>query len=321
MLAPRRVANSSSSRMMTPEPSPITNPSRSRSKGRLARAGSSLRVERARMAANPPTPIGVMAASEPPAIITSASLRRMISNASPIACADAEQAVHVAEVGPLAPNRIETWPAARLMIAAGMKKGEIRRGPPSSSALCSRSIVVKPPMPDAMNTPTRGAISRVTFSPESSIANCDAAMANWMKMSIFLTSFFSMNRSGSKSFTSAAKRVENADASNRVIGPMPLRPARSDSQVASVPMPTEDTSPMPVTTTRLLNLPPPRVTARTARNAPARLPQRRLLLVLGVRLDVLDGFLDARDLLGVLVRDLDPELLLERHHEFHRVER
>src|SRR6476620_700165 len=146
-------------------------------------------------------------------------------------------------------------------------------------------------------------------------------MANWMKMSIFLTSFFSIHCSGSKAFTSAAKRVENAAASNRVIGPMPLRPARSDSHVASVPMPTEDTSPMPVTTTRLLNLPPPRVTARTARNAPARLPQRRLLLVLGVGLDVLDGFFHARDLLGVLVGDLDPELLFERHHQLHRVER
>ena len=75
-------------------------------------------------------PIGVIAASDPPAIITSASSRLMISNASPMACADAEQAVQVAEFGPLAPKRIETWPAARLMMAAGMKKGEIRRGPP-----------------------------------------------------------------------------------------------------------------------------------------------------------------------------------------------
>ena len=51
----------------------MTNPSRSRSQGRLAFSGSSLRVDSARMAANPPTPIGVMAASVPPAIITSAS--------------------------------------------------------------------------------------------------------------------------------------------------------------------------------------------------------------------------------------------------------
>ena len=65
----------------------------------------------------------------------------MISNDSPIACADAEHAVHVARFGPLAPKRIETWPDARLMMAEGMKNGEIFRGPPSSSALCSRSMV------------------------------------------------------------------------------------------------------------------------------------------------------------------------------------
>ena len=40
-----------------------------------------------------------------------------------------------------------------------------------------------------------------------------------------------------------------------------------------------------------------------------------------MRLDVLDGFLHARDLLGVVVRDLDPEFLFERHDQFHRVER
>jgi hypothetical protein len=47
-----------------------------------------------------------IAASEPPAIIASAAPRRMISQASPIACADAVQAVHVAELGPFAPKRI-----------------------------------------------------------------------------------------------------------------------------------------------------------------------------------------------------------------------
>jgi hypothetical protein len=52
--------------------------------------------------------------------------------------------------------------------------------------------------------------------------------------------------------TSPAIRVENADASNRVIGPMPLWPAISADQFASVPMPSEDTNPMPVTATRRL---------------------------------------------------------------------
>ena len=155
----------------------MTNPSRSLSNGRLARSGSSLRVESARMAANPPTPIGVMAASDPPTIMASAAPRLMISNASPTACAEAAQAVDVARFGPLAPSLIDTCPAARLMIAAGMKNGEILRGPPSSRFWCSRSMVPKPPIPDAMNTPTRVAFSGPMTSPESAAAACDAAMA------------------------------------------------------------------------------------------------------------------------------------------------
>src|SRR6188472_246519 len=113
MRAPRAMADSRSSRMTTPEPSPMMNPSRSLSNGRLALSGSSLRVDMARIAANPPTLMGVIAASDPPAIIASASPRRMISDDSPIACADAEHAVHVARFGPLAPKRIDTWPDAR----------------------------------------------------------------------------------------------------------------------------------------------------------------------------------------------------------------
>src|SRR6186997_3600435 len=101
----------------------MMKPSRSLSNGRLAPRGLSLRVDKARSAAKPPRLIGVIAASEPPAIIASASPRRMISNDSPMACADAEHAVHVARFGPFAPKRIETWPEARLMMAEGMKKG------------------------------------------------------------------------------------------------------------------------------------------------------------------------------------------------------
>src|SRR6478672_1759945 len=88
------------------------------------------------------------------------------------------------------------------------------------------------------------------------------------------------------------------------MGPIPPRPAQSASQFASVPIPSGDTRPTPVTTTRLLKGPP-----------------SEWSLLFAVRLDVLDRFLHARDLLGVLVRNLDAELLLERHHQLHRVER
>src|SRR6266568_3531018 len=61
--------------MTIPAPSLITNPSRSASNGREARSGSSLRVDRARMAEKPPTHSGAITPSHPPAIMTSASLR------------------------------------------------------------------------------------------------------------------------------------------------------------------------------------------------------------------------------------------------------
>src|SRR3954454_9623498 len=125
-----------------------------------------------------------------------------------------------------------------------------------------------------------------------------------MKTSIFLTSFLLTKASGSNAFTSPAMRDENSAASKWVIGPMPLRPAHSASQLAAVPMPRGDTRPTPVTTTRLLTGPPCDSS-----------------LLLAVRFDVLDRFLDARDLLRVLVRNLDPELFFEGHHQLHRVER
>jgi hypothetical protein len=36
--------------------------------------------------------------------------------------------------------------------------------------------------------------------------------------------------------------------------------------------------------------------------------------------DVVDGLVDSRDLLSVLVRDFDLELLFEGHHQLDRVE-
>ncbi len=80
-----------------PAPSPITKPSRMASNGREARCGSSLHfVERARMALNAATGISPMPASAPPAIMTSASPRRMMFIESPMAWLALEQALTVA---------------------------------------------------------------------------------------------------------------------------------------------------------------------------------------------------------------------------------
>ena len=66
----------------------MTNPSRSLSNGRLAVAGSSLRSDRAFMLAKLATARGVIAASAPPAIITSAWPFRISWRASASECAE-----------------------------------------------------------------------------------------------------------------------------------------------------------------------------------------------------------------------------------------
>jgi hypothetical protein len=75
----------------------MTKPSRSASNGRDALVGSSLRlVDSARMAAKAATGISPIPASAPPAIITSASPRRMMFSASPMAWLLLLQALTVA---------------------------------------------------------------------------------------------------------------------------------------------------------------------------------------------------------------------------------
>ena len=84
MRAPRAFACSYSSSTRTPAPSPSTKPSRSTSHGRLAVAGSSLRVDSARAAQKPPMPSALTVASAPPAIMTSASPYSISRAASPM---------------------------------------------------------------------------------------------------------------------------------------------------------------------------------------------------------------------------------------------
>src|SRR3546814_4063329 len=71
-----------------------------------------------------------------------------------------------------------------------------------------------------------------------------------MNGSIFLQSFAGIQTLGSKSRTSPAIRVANAEASKLVIGPMPERPLTMLSQAEARSLPTGDTMPMPVITTR-----------------------------------------------------------------------
>ncbi len=62
-------------------------------------------------------------ASQPPANMMSASPRRMISLASPMACPTLAQALVVEKLGPRAPKTMPATPDAMLAMAMGMKNG------------------------------------------------------------------------------------------------------------------------------------------------------------------------------------------------------
>src|SRR2546430_5664465 len=100
-------------------------------------------------------------------------------------------------------------------------------------------------------------------------------------------------------------RHVRSEASKRVMGPTPLFPATSSAQLSSLPIPSGETSPTPVTATR--------------RGEEARGMVCSVLR--GVLLDVLDGVLHLLDLLRGLVRNLDVEGFLERHDQLDGVER
>src|ERR1017187_2414957 len=140
-------------------------------------------------------------------------------------------------------------PAAIFTITAGIKNGDILRGPPANRFECSRSMISNPPMPEPMNTPTRSAFSGVIWRPDWAMASCAAAKAKWMKRPILRASFFSTKLSGSKFLTSAAKVTGKPVVSNPWMGAIPLAPAISCRHTSGAVLPTPQTSPRPVITT------------------------------------------------------------------------
>src|SRR4051794_21791305 len=281
-----------------PAPSARMKPSRSRSNGRLAPAGSSLRVDRARIAAKPPRPMWVIAASLPPVIITSAWPSWMILKASPMALAAEAQAVATAEFGPRSPQRIEIWPLAALTISLGMVNGLIRDGPLVIIAECWVSNSLSPPMPDPMITPQEWGGRGSNAIPASSTADRLAAMANCAKRSRWRASFPPNRATGSQPCTCPPKWTLNSVVSKSVSVLTPLRPAQSADQNWSSVSPRAVTTPIPVMTTR-----------------------RGVPMLLRVFLDVLDSLPDGLDLLRFFVGDGDVELFLELHHELDGIER
>ena len=151
-----------------------------------------------------------------------------------------------------------------------MKNGDIFRNPPAFHVSCIASISGNPPSPTPRFTPMRSAssVARCASSPESAYASIAAPTPRCVKRPNFFRSFcvsacvsgsllaprgckgVGKSRAGSKFFTSPAIRAVQPVASNRVIGPIPLRPAMSAAHVSGAEFPQGVTAPMPVTTTR-----------------------------------------------------------------------
>src|SRR5882762_10304530 len=110
---------------------------------------------------------------------------------------------------------------------------------------------------------------------------------------------------------------------------MPLRPATIASQADTTSLPTGETMPRPVTTTRRLlkrRLLEGMLLQLQARQAKYTLKRcsassRWALDLALMRIDVVDGLLNRGDLFGILIRDLRLEFLFECHHQFNRVQR
>src|SRR5262245_19975924 len=124
IVAPRASATSQASRMNTAAPSAITKPSRVAANGSLTP-----RDDIAVMLVKPARLVGVMAASLPPAAITSQRPLAIHIAASTSACVPAAHAVLTVWHGPCHPHRIETVALAALGIIIGTRKGDTRRGP------------------------------------------------------------------------------------------------------------------------------------------------------------------------------------------------
>ena len=90
----------------------------------------------------------------------------------------------------------------------GTKNGEMRRGPCSNRDRQLFSILVRPPIPEPMDTPIRSRLASVTSRPESRTAWKLAARPYWMNRSSLRASLADRYSSTLKPLTEPPKRVE-----------------------------------------------------------------------------------------------------------------
>src|SRR5918911_1221241 len=180
-------------------------------------------------------------------------------------------------------------------MSIGTVCGLTRRGPDSSRMSSWLSSVMAPPMPLPKLTASRSGSRPAPARP--------ASVHAWFAAINAIASERSSRRSLTRSITSdgstasdAAMRTGHCWAHSWVSGLTPERPASMESQVDATSPPNGVVAPSPVTTTSVL-------------------------LMSGVRLDVRHGVADGLQVLHLVVRDLDAELLLGRDHDFDHGQR
>ena len=208
-----------------------------------------MRVERARAAANIAIPVDVIPASVPPASTATASPCRIQFAAWPIASAPEAQALTTAMFGPRAPRSIETMPGAMSTSAIAAANGDTRRGPSASRMRVVFSITSRPPMPDAIRTPTSVELAAIS-RPESThrLARGGHGEMHVRRSPASLLGPEDRGRVEALDLAGDAYReargVEVRDRGDATAA------GRSDSQLSGARLPTGETAPMPVTTTR-----------------------------------------------------------------------
>src|SRR5256714_1469762 len=252
MCAPRRRADSSSSRMRTAPPSPSTKPSRCRSKGRDACSGSSLFGDVALMASKQATVIGDSGASAAPATTTSAVPSRISCRPWPTASSPAVHPVEMSATGPPAPATRATSTAIELGTMKSYRCGMLYPGssshlrPPSESTTYSSSSPVVQPTALPMLTPSRSGVMVSSSRPLSAIASRAQTTPNCAARSIRRISCGLRPSAAASKSHSAAIWERNGAGSRRVIRRVALRPSVNSSQNALVPIPPGATTPTPV---------------------------------------------------------------------------
>src|SRR3954451_21519138 len=252
MWAPRAVANSRSSRISAPAPSPRTKPSRVRSNGRETSVWE--RPSRGdpspRMLPKPAWATSSSGISVEPAMIVWTSPRRMISAASPIEFVPVEQAVTTQMLWPIAPVSMAIMPEVESTRPLAMNVGATRLGPFSARIFQLSIMRFWPPAPEPNTTPMSSRFSSVISRPASATACFAAATPYHIDGSERRTALWSIHAAASKSLTSPAQRAAYGVGSNFVMTSSPDWPLSRAAQAVSLSLPTGLITPRPVTTTR-----------------------------------------------------------------------